>query len=96
MDLTVVQYAGFVVTALILIWAVIEINKRLYRRDKSQTEAPNHWAELDTKRLGAREEPPLQSSHAHVDEEEAERAEELHTRAKQNGHHQVESQKPQL
>ena len=85
MDLTVVPYVGFVITALFLIWAVIEINKRLSRRDKSQNGMPHNWAELDAKHLEAREELPAKDMH--LDEGQTELEGELHARAKQNGHH---------
>jgi flagellar biosynthesis/type III secretory pathway M-ring protein FliF/YscJ len=89
MDFMVVQYVGFVVTALVLIWAVIEINKRLARRDRSQDESPQNWAELDTKRPEAREE--RSSKDMHLDQSEEGRKGELQARAMQNGHHHVES-----
>jgi hypothetical protein len=93
MDLTVVEYIGFVVAALILIWAVIEINKRLYRHDKFYGKSLDNWVELDTKRSEAREELPPKATIVDDDEDEIEA--ELHTRARQNGHH-AESQKPQI
>ncbi|HET8843510.1 MAG TPA: hypothetical protein VFN35_18755 [Ktedonobacteraceae bacterium] len=92
MDITVVQYVGFVVAALIVIWAVIEVNKRLYRRDDSHASSPEKWAELDTKVPEARED---LSSAMYGDSEDDEIETELHARASQNGHH-AESQKPQL
>lgn len=89
MDSMVVQYLGFIVAALILIWAVIELNKRLYRRDQPDRKSLNNWVELDTKRPADKEDLPAEA----LDEDEDEV--ELHTRASQNGHH-VESQKPQI
>lgn len=90
MDSTVAQYLGFIVAALILIWGVIEINKRLYRHNKPDAESPNTWVELDTKQPTAREELPPGMLH---DDEDVEA--EQHARARQNGHH-AESQKPQI
>jgi flagellar biosynthesis/type III secretory pathway M-ring protein FliF/YscJ len=92
MDSTVVQYLGFIVAAFILIWAVIEINRRLYRRNKPDRDASNQWVELDTKRPEARD--GLLAGALHTEEEDEEE-EELHTRSKQNGHHR-ESQRPQI
>jgi len=92
MDSTVVQYLGFFVAAFILIWAVIEINRRLYRRNKPDRESSNRWVELDTKRPEARD--GLLAGALRTDEEDEEE-EELHTRSKQNGHH-IESQRPQI
>jgi hypothetical protein len=94
MDPTVVQYVLFVLAALILIWAVIALNKRLYRRGSPKPGSPTTWMKLDTRRPEAREDPSpdaLFDGDAAVDEEEI----ELHARARQNGHH-AESQKPQL
>lgn len=90
MDPMVVQYLGFIVAALILIWAVIEVNKRLYRRNQPDLKSLNNWVELDTKRPEAREEPPG-ADHAENNEDEI----ELHMRSRQNGHH-AESQRPPL
>ena len=92
MDSIIVQYVLFVLAALILIWAVIVLNKRLYRRNGSHSGAPNTWMKLDTRRHEAKEEP---SSGAAFDDEEEEEEIELHARARQNGHH-TESQKPPL
>lgn len=92
MDITVVQYIGFVVAALIVIWAVIEVNKRLYRRDNSRANSLNRWVELDTKLPEAKED---LSSVVRGDSENDDIETELHARASQNGHH-AESQRPQL
>lgn len=92
MDITVVQYIGFIVAALIVIWAVIEVNKRLYRRNTPPAKALNRWVELDTKLPEAREE---LSPAVRGEDEEDEIETELQARASQNGHH-VESQKPQI
>jgi hypothetical protein len=92
MNSTTVQYLGFVVAAFILIWAVIEFNRRLYRRNKSHEDSRNNWVELDTKRQTSREDLLLQQ--APIDEDDDVQS-ELHVRSKQNGHH-AESQKPQI
>ncbi len=89
MDSTVLQYLGFIVAALILIWAVIEVNRRLYQRRKTNPGPPHTWTELNISQAQAREE-PLSGAFESEEEEEA----ELHLRAKQNGHH-AESQQPQ-
>ena len=92
MDSTIVQYVLFVLAALILIWAVIALNKRLYRRGGSHLGAPNTWMKLDIRRPEAREDP---SPDALFDDDGEEDEIELHARARQNGHH-VESQKPPI
>lgn len=89
MDSTVVQYIVFILAALVLIWAVVGLNRRLLRHSRPDARSFKTWVEFDTRRPEAREDPaPL------FDEEEEEEA-ELHTRARQNGHH-AESQKPQI
>ena len=82
MDSMLVQYLGFIVAALILIWAVIVLNKHLSRRDTSDTRSFKSWVELDTKHPVAREEQVHQQG-----VEEDEEAPELSIRARQNGHH---------
>jgi len=89
MDSMVVQYIIFILAALVLIWAVILLNRRLLRHGGSDARSFKRWVELDTKRPEAREEPA-----PFLGDEEEEEA-ELHLRARQNGHH-AESQKPQI
>lgn len=90
MDPTLVQYAIFVLAALILIGLVIALNKRLSRFNRLNAAARHQWVELDTRRADAREEEPPVSA-----EDDEEEEAEIHARARQNGH-QAESQKPQL
>ena len=89
MNSTVVQYSIFILAAFVLIWAVILLNRRLWRHGGSDVRTFKTWVEFDAKRPEAREDPaPL------LGDEEEEEA-ELHLRARQNGHH-AESQKPQI
>lgn len=85
MDPTLVQYIGFVVAALILGWAVVELNKRYFRQRYGDREVPNSWVKLDSTRMGDVEERlPVEDS----DEEKKEVPEpDIHARAQQNGHH---------
>ncbi len=92
MDPMIVQYLGFIVAALIIIWAVIEFNKRLSHRNRHDAGALNNWVELDTKSSTTTED-ILPETTALNEENSAEA--ELHTRSSQNGHH-AESQKPQI
>ncbi len=87
MDSTFVQYLGFIVAALILIWAVIVLNKHLLRHNSSDSNSFKSWVELDTKRPTAREDPTPQQSSEKDDE-----APELYIRARQNGHHSSHSE----
>ena len=84
MDPMLIQYALFILVALLIIGAVVALNRWLYRHSKSGPGSPNTWVKLDTKRPETREE--ILSSAVLEDDEEEEEA-ELHVRAKQNGHH---------
>lgn len=89
MDSTLVPYIIFILAALVIIWGVVALNKRISRHNGPDARAIKSWVELDTKQPEAREDPsPI------VDDEEEEIA-EFHARARQNGHH-AESQKPQI
>jgi hypothetical protein len=91
MDPMVVEYIGIVVAALILGWAVVELNRRYFRQRKQDVEALNTWIKIDSTRV----------SDVNVDEllpgEDGEREyapePDIHTRAQQNGHYS-ESTKP--
>ena len=90
MDSMLVQYILFILGALVLIGAVIALNRWIYRRSKPVS--PNAWMELDTRRADAREDPLANTL---IDEDEDDEEVELHLRARQNGHH-AESQKPPI
>ncbi len=89
----IVEYIGIVVAALILGWAVVELNRRYFRWRKQDAEVLNTWIKIDSTR----------ASNVHVDElvpgedsdSDRENASEPHipTRAQQNGHYS-ESTKP--
>ena len=76
-----VTILGFVVAALIILWAVFELAQRYLRHKKADTQARNMWVMLK---------PPVTKV---VDEnprdEDAENTidPDLHNRAKQNGHY---------
>ena len=42
------EYLGFVVAALILGWAVIELNRRYFRRRRVDSKPMNTWVKLDS------------------------------------------------
>ena len=84
MDPTVVQYIGFGVVTLILIWAVVELSKRHSRRKRAGIEALNMWVKMDSSRVAPIEEP---SSDTDTDDREETSEESMHTRAQQNGHY---------
>jgi hypothetical protein len=85
---TLVEYIGFVVAALIIIWAVIELGKRIYTSKHIDVGSPQTWIRYDSVRPDTTEESLPDSD----DDEEASEP-DIHTRAKQNGHYS-ESKKP--
>lgn len=91
MSPAVVSYLGFVVAALILIWAVFEMTRRINRRKQTDTRAVNTWVKLDSTRPDAADE----TYHGTPDDIEPEDSidHELNSRARRNGHHS-ESKKP--
>jgi len=85
---TLVEYIGFVVAALIIIWAVIELGKRIYTRKHVDVVSPQNWIRYDSVRPDISEE-----SLSDGDDDEEASEPDIHTRAKQNGHYS-ESKKP--
>jgi hypothetical protein len=86
MDPRLVEYIGFVVAALILGWAVAELNRRYFRQRKEDHLDPlSTWVKLDSAHADNAEESLLGEGTAEDQEETPERS--LHTRAQQNGHH---------
>jgi len=90
MDPTVVQYIGFGVVTLILIWAVVELSKRRSRRKRAGIEALDMWVKMESSRVAPTEEA---SSDIESDDREETSEESMPTRAQQNGHY-TESKKP--
>ena len=91
MNSSAVQYVGFIVAALILTWAVIEINRRYFRRRRGDVRSLNTWVQLDTGQPGAKEEDLPASGDDENTDDSGEQ--DLQTRARQNGHYS-ESKKP--
>lgn len=92
MDPMIVQYALFILVALIISGAVVALNRWLYRQNGARTGTPHTWVKLDTRRPDIREEVlPNTMRDEEADEEEG----EIHVRASQNGHHS-DGQKPQI
>jgi len=95
MNPSTIPYVGFIVAALILTWAAIEINRRYFRRRKVDVRTINTWVPLDTTQSDATE-GKLSASAKDADEEAddaSEHEQNLQTRARQNGHYS-ESKKP--
>jgi hypothetical protein len=95
MNLIIVGYLGFVVAALILMWAAFVLTSR-YHRKKISSKNLNTWVKLDATPLDSMEEPLSLSLTADEDgdeDEEETSQQSLRTRAQQNGHYS-ESKKP--
>ncbi len=45
---TLIEYLGFVVAALILGWAVFELNRRYFRQRRVDSKPLNTWVKLDS------------------------------------------------
>jgi len=95
MNPTVAGYVGFVVAALIIIWAVFEMGRRFTRRKKIDAQALDSWVQLDSTHATASEELlPVLDEDTNDDSDQDDVPESnLHTRAQQNGHYS-ESKKP--
>ena len=82
---TLIEYLGFVVAALILGWAVIELNRRYFRQRKADSKPLNSWVKLDSTF-----EDDIESS---LPDEESDEEEEsvseanIRIRAQHNGYH---------
>jgi hypothetical protein len=48
MNPTQIEYLGFVVAALILGWAIIEISRRYFRQRRVDSKPLNTWVKLDS------------------------------------------------
>ena len=83
MDPMLVQYALFVLVALLIIGAVVALNRWLYRHSRPGIGDPITWAKLDTRRSEARDEAVSSLTLEEDEEDEA----ELQVRSRQNGHH---------
>jgi len=90
MDPTVVQYIGFGVVILILIWATVEMSRRYSRHSRMRIDAIDGWVKMDSQHVTPTEE-HLPDPEAGDQEETPE--ENIQTRAQQNGHYS-ESKKP--
>ncbi len=74
-----IEYLGFVVAALILGWAVIELNRRYFRQRKVDSKPLNTWVKLDSTF-----EDDVESS---LPDEESEPEANIQIRAQHNGYH---------
>jgi len=85
MDPMLVEYIGFIVAALILGWALVELNRKYFHQRKVDFKRLDNWVKLDYTRADDVEE-PLPSKVSNEDLEESSEP-DIHERAQQNGHH---------
>ena len=83
MNNSAVQYAAFIVAALILIWGVIEINRRYFKRRKMDARSLKTWVHLDASQPNAPKDGQPTSDNDTTDRSE----QDMQTRARQNGHY---------
>jgi hypothetical protein len=88
MDLTVIRYVVFVVVALILIWAVLEMRWRFQRKSKqSGVRRLGSWIDFDTTSTNAMHDeslPVVDEDHNVLDDKASQ---DMHQRSRQNGHY---------
>jgi hypothetical protein len=85
MNPMLVEYLGFVVAALILAWAMIEMSRRYFRQRKVESKPLNTWVKFDSTF-----EDDLDKSVAGEESDEQEESvskANIHMRAQQNGYH---------
>jgi hypothetical protein len=81
MDPVTITRIGFLVAALILVWAAFEMSRRLYRRKKIDTRVMNTWVPLHPSS------PDTSAPKTESDEQDKHSRSNHHSRAQQNGHH---------
>ena len=82
---TLIEYLGFVVAALILGWAVIELNRRHFRQRRVDSKSLNTWVKLDST-LEDDIESSLPDEESDEEEESVQEA-NIQIRAQHNGYH---------
>jgi hypothetical protein len=85
MSPTLIEYLGFVVAALILGWAVIELSRRYVRQRREDSKPLNTWVKLDST-LEDDIEQSLPDEEGDEEEESVPEA-NIQIRAQHNGYH---------
>jgi hypothetical protein len=85
MNPTLIEYLGFVVAALILGWAIIEIRRRYLRQRRVDSKPLNTWVTLDST-LEDDIEKSLPDEESDEEEESVAKA-NIQIRAQHNGYH---------
>lgn len=84
MNSSAIQYAGFIVAALIITWGVIVINRRYFERRKMDARSLKTWVHLDATQPDA----PQEVRSTTTEEDKTDSSEQdMQTRARQNGHY---------
>jgi hypothetical protein len=85
MNPTQIEYLGFVVAALILGWAIIEISRRYFRQRRVDSKSLNTWVKLDSTFEGDIDKslPDVESD----EEEESVSEANIQIKAQHNGYH---------
>jgi hypothetical protein len=85
MNPTLIEYLGFVVAALILGWAIVEINRRYFRQRRVDSRPLNTWVTMDST-LEDENEKSLPDEESDEEEESVAEA-NIQIRAQHNGYH---------
>jgi hypothetical protein len=85
MDPMLIEYVAFFVAALILGWAIVELNKRYFRQRRVDSKTLNTWVKMDSTLADDIDE-PLPDGESDGDEESVSES-NIQIRAQQNGHH---------
>ncbi len=78
------KYLAFVVAASILLWGVLELNRRLYRHKKNNLDPSTTWIKLDAANQDAVEDVAPDEEN---DDQEETPTSDIRIRAQQNGYH---------
>jgi hypothetical protein len=84
MNEPLLKYLAFIVAVSILIWGVMELNKRLDRHKKMDAKSHHTWIKLDAVGPDAGEDV---SSDLEYDDQEEMPQPDMRMREQQNGHH---------
>jgi len=85
MNPTQIEYLGFIVAALIIVWTIIEISRRYFRQRRLESKPLNTWVKLDST-LEDDIEKSLPDEESDEEEESIAEA-NIQIRAQHNGYH---------
>jgi hypothetical protein len=85
MNPTLIEYLGFIVAALIIVWTIIEISRRYFRQRGLESKPLNTWVKLDST-LEDDIEKSLPDEESDEEEESIAEA-NIQIRAQHNGYH---------